>query len=241
MDAVDILRKVPLMQINAKSRYGISEPVSFEFDSNTTVLKVDKSGKIYIDNGFLQLDDTTEYVLKIKSQSRETVLDRVIIIVTPMDVFSVQEFCKSFASKLCFWDTATFHIAENNKKFEVIGPLSSEAYRQMCPFAKLNYRLLNNTDYFTIKNGSLTALKSLDHEDGDPGPSVMVSIECSVHWPDKLLGKPHRHTFQVNLVDQNDNGPTLQDEKRYELKLDHQSFRKVGTKNHILFFSTVWP
>lgn len=76
----------------------------------------------------------------------------------------------------------------------------------------------------------------LDYENDSPGPQIHLMVECSVHAPGNLLGRPHRHAVQVNVIDQNDNGPKLQEDKKHEITIGYKHFRKVG---RIKFYSFI--
>lgn len=228
-DAFALLRTVPLTRITVKQRYGGGqvEPVIYDFEANNGSLVAGANGDIFVGSGYFQLEDTTTLLLNIKSNVTHKDLARVLIELTPLDVTSVAEFCKLFTSKLCFWDSAFFHVTEN-RLLETVGALAPSAYRKLCPSESIVYRLVESSTakaFTATRNGTLETSQPLDFE---KAPQLTVPIECSVYLAGRLLGKPHRHEFQVNVVDLNDNGPQLQDDRVYEMKLDHMSFRKVS-------------
>lgn len=80
----------------------------------------------------------------------------------------------------------------------------------------------------------------MDHENYSPGSQITLKIECTVRPNENITPHIHFHTFNVNILDQNDNGPMAQEPHgTYEIKVEHPHFRKVSQqkKTYINFFT----
>lgn len=94
---------------------------------------------------------------------------------------------------------------------------------------------LSGAEYFTVLNGALVANNTLDHENTRPGSEIEVKLECEVRHHKNAVPRIHQHSFTVDVLDLNDNGPRLQNTGAvYEIRVDHQHFRKVS--GAIFFF-----
>jgi hypothetical protein len=60
---------------------------------------------------------------------------------------TTKDVCREYSNQLCFWNTVTFQIAENdadvNRTDQKLGQLSSKFFRMLCPNADVRYNLVN--------------------------------------------------------------------------------------------------
>lgn len=75
----------------------------------------------------------------------------------------------------------------------------------------------------------------MDYENFSPGPEITVKVKCNVQSHPNGMTHMHFHTFVVNVLDLNDNGPVEQiPNQTYEAKVDYPHFRKVNSAFHKL-------
>ncbi|XP_063699474.1 uncharacterized protein LOC134830049 [Culicoides brevitarsis] len=235
-DTLAILRGIPLTKLHVEQYIDTNHIHYFYYEiepGNTGALRIDKkTGELWIGPNFTAVEDTTTILINVKSDLK-VVLARISVTLTPIEPANVEEFCDKYTSKLCFFDSVLYNIPENNRLMEEVGVLGPTAYKKICPQATIEYAMMNGTDYFTVINDTLITKNALDHENFNPGPEITIKVQCNVQSHAKSTIHTHFHTFAVNILDLNDNGPVEQvPDKIFEAKVEFSQFRKDDELKH---------
>ncbi|CAG9798345.1 unnamed protein product [Chironomus riparius] len=146
--------------------------------------------------------------------------------------YYVRDFCES---SMCFYDSIDFHAIEDfneNFKMREIGEIVPRFYRRICRKYHVEYKLLNGTNFFDIKNNKIFTKTTLDRERNS---SLKVNIQCNIKMGSFVFNDTK--VFNISVIDVNDNPVKVQDNHKVtNVKLDSPNFTKnnnVSTK--ILF------
>jgi hypothetical protein len=100
--------------------------------------------------GFCSCADTNTTHLEITAQKSPNQAPSAIMSVSlNYEPFrnTTKDVCREYSNQLCFWNTVTFQIAENdadvNRTDQKLGQLSSKFFRMLCPNADVRYNLVN--------------------------------------------------------------------------------------------------
>lgn len=176
--------------------------------------------------------------LTINIQCDNTTTSHVSLTVQFVKVHSRGDFCKTHLETICFWDSAVYSIVEtdalDNQPPPVveIGELSSLIYRRLCPDLKLDYSLVNATEYLNIHGNLLTSSRkqAIDHDSLHPGPVLYAELKCSVQLAFDTPTVNITKVVQVTVLDKNDNYPELHNGAFHFMMADPQ-FKKVSLGN----------
>ncbi|XP_055597573.1 uncharacterized protein LOC129747397 [Uranotaenia lowii] len=241
-----ILRNHPLLNLvpsieqipRPAYRYTIESPVE-----EASYLKIDSgSGDVWIASHFLDFRTPTEFIISASpvNESGATLL-RLSLTIEPIHVAEdgLANFCRNHFERICFWESATYRIRENEPSGFVIGPIGPRFYRELCRTKAVSYSLENGTDYLTERNGSFLNRVPLDHDSLRPGPTLLVGVSCTVQFDEAETGSVALYqaekTVKVDVLDQNDNGPRLEhmNDTRIELELDDPHIYRDQPLSHL--------
>ncbi|XP_076386974.1 protein kinase receptor Ret oncogene [Megachile rotundata] len=147
--------------------------------------------------------------------------------------------CTDYVQDMCFWDESSYKIYEN-QPITMIGTFGPAIYGKLCPnFRVTDYKLLNGTEYFRATSNELYSRVALDRDavgpPGGPGPRVAVQLQCVV-W-DEITGTQYAPitVIHVDILDQNDNPPTVQGNDSIAITLrDFSTGDKLVDDNNLI-------
>lgn len=155
----------------------------------------------------------------------------MLLIIEPLKSNTLSEFCKVYMYKICFWDTITYRTKENHvgqKFITKIGDIGPNVYQHLCSEYMIKYKLLNGTQYLSIKDNSIFSNANLDRDTHYPGACLLAEIECSVQRSPNDIPSIFRKTIQINILDRNDNHPYVQaNHNQIDIVLNRPQFDKV--------------
>lgn len=144
MDSLKILRQSPITKFSAESliKYGNS---SYKYELDDEYLKIDgTTGDVWITGDLSKMENTTIFIISAKEVSGNLIGARMTLQIEPIKNVSLQQFCDSMKSKICFWDSVLYTMAEeeviDDKEIGDIGPT---IYQLLCNELEVTYKLLN--------------------------------------------------------------------------------------------------
>ncbi|CAD6999975.1 unnamed protein product [Ceratitis capitata] len=204
------------------------------------------SGEIFMTNNYENVQNRMVITLSAipRNGSNTTIkIATMKLIVMPQ---SEAEYCANLEN-VCFWENAKYRIAEDDfayadAKAEFkplhVGALNSRATRYLCPTMNVKYSLLSGGKYITLKDYELYTRAPIDHEllnaTGNHFP--VVTIGCSLNMSDGNVVRFNK-TLDIDVVDRNDNGPVLQNQRTYHFKLDSPHFRENDRIGEAILFT----
>lgn len=162
--------------------------------------------------------------LTISSKCGDGDRNHASITITPVKVQSRSQYCKAYLEQICFWGSSTtFSIVETDvqdstrpKQVVNVGEVSSLVYRRLCPDLSFEYALENATEYLEVHGNMLrtTRSKAIDHDTNNPGPALLVKLNCNVKLAFDTPIVTISQVVQVNILDKNDNYPEHHNSER---------------------------
>lgn len=233
-----ILRNHPLLNLapshdkdnNEQYRYAIESPAERYLKINST------SGDVWIASHFLDLQAPTEFIVSATGSSGTL---RLSLSITPVMVEEnqLQSFCEEHTEGICFWESATYRIRENEPAGFNVGPLGPALYQQLCRTHSPSYSLSDGTvphhQYIQVRDGSIYSNTTLDHDSPRPGPVLQAGVRCAVQIGKRTL--VHNRTIDIVVLDRNDNRPHLEhaNDTHIELYLDDPHIYRDQPLNHL--------
>ncbi|XP_055546122.1 uncharacterized protein LOC129730641 [Wyeomyia smithii] len=218
-----MLRAHPLLNLSPPQKYR-SERYSYAIESPVEhYLKIDaNSGDVWIDSHFFnQRTNVTEFIISAKSRRNEL---RLSLTITPVPLAEGQlpNFCEEHLNDICFWESATYKIRENEPIGFEIGSIGPNLYLQLCRTQMVTYSLANATDYLSESNGSIYSNAILDHDLPRPGPLLRVGVQCTVQLSENAVPQQLNRIIDITVLDENDNRPRVEHviDRHIELHLD---------------------
>lgn len=227
-----ILRNHPLLNLAPRDIANDSTPAyQYAIESPAEgFLSIDSTtGDVWIESHIMDLPKSTEFIISASSGSEVL---RLSLTITPVPVEEnhLPRFCEDHVDQICFWEAATYRIAENERTGFRVGPLGPQLYQQLCRTHSVRYALTNGTNYLVERNGTLFSNGSLDHELGRPGPALQAAVRCTVRMSENSVPMEVDKVLEVAVLDRNDNRPRLEhvNDTHIELVLDAPIIHKVG-------------
>lgn len=236
-----ILRNHPLLNLattprdiangtTSDYRYAIESPAEGFLNIDAT------TGDVWIESHIMDLPKTTEFIISASSGKSSEVL-RLSLTITPVPVEenNLPRFCEDHVDQICFWQAATYRIAENESTGFRVGPLGPQLYQQLCRTYSVKYELTNGTQYLVERNGTLFSNGSLDHESDRPGPTLQAGVRCTVRMNGNSVPLEVDKMLEIAVLDRNDNRPRLEhvNDTYIELILDDPIIQKNQKLAHL--------
>ncbi|XP_058819026.1 uncharacterized protein LOC131681941 [Topomyia yanbarensis] len=205
-----ILRDHPLLNLSP-FHDGKAKQYRYKIDSSAErYLKVDPdSGDVWIESHFLDLRNSTEFIISATSKAN-ILLFSLTITPVPLGENLLANYCETRLDEICFWKAASYKISENEPPGFEIGPLGPKLYQQLCRTKSVTYALTNGTAYLYERNGSIYSSTFLDHDSPRPGPLLRANVRCTVEMGGKNIPLLLNRTVDVTVLDRNDNRPRVE-------------------------------
>lgn len=228
-----ILRNHPLLNL-APRNSADSQPYRYAIESPAEgYLKIDDTtGDVWIESHILDLPKTTEFIISATSPSAEVLRLSLTISPLPVEENRLPRFCEDHVDQICFWEAATYRIAENEPARFRIGSLAPKLYQQLCRTHSVKHEFINGTQHFTQANGTIISNGSLDHE---AGPTVQIAVRCTVRMNENSVPLEVDKVLEVAVLDRNDNRPRLEhvNDTHIELLLEDPIIHKGQKLSHL--------
>ncbi|XP_030380544.1 proto-oncogene tyrosine-protein kinase receptor Ret [Scaptodrosophila lebanonensis] len=245
-ESESIFSKIPLacVHVLTVADNAVAKDYIYSLEENQLLRINGSSGEVYMRTDYKPLNQSAKYVITAfpRNQDTDGELMQVAHLTLELEPQSLPDYCAEL-EHICFWSSAHYTIAEsdrvNGMPFQpvLIGALNSRAAKYLCPHMEVKYALTTGSSYFALKQNLLYTKQPLDHDEFNGifahGGQLQTRISCKV----RLSTQEQREfvrTYNVTLLDRNDNGPQLQ-EKGAQLNfyLDQPYFKEheaVGEK-----------
>jgi len=240
-ESESIFSKIPLAQFQVL-RLDNNLPATdyiYSLEDNTLLRLNASSGEVYMRTDYRPLNESVKYVLTAFPRSQdndqaEELLQQVAHLTLELIPQPLVDYCAEL-EHICFWTAAHYSIAEStNEQFEpvLIGALNSRAAKYLCPHRSLEYALKAGSAHFALKQNRLYTKHSLDHDELNGLQAHAGQLQATICCTVKISGQEQRQfwrSYNVTLLDRNDNGPRLQERQpRFNFYLEQPYFKTVS-------------
>ncbi|XP_017043910.2 proto-oncogene tyrosine-protein kinase receptor Ret [Drosophila ficusphila] len=238
-ESESIFSKIPLAQFQVlrMDSNRLATDYLYSLEDNSLLRINSSSGEIYMRTDYSAPNSSTKYVVTAfpRDQPDHELLPvtHLTIEITPQ---SLEDYCSEL-EHICFWSSAQYNIAESQGQYKrrnsfepvLIGALNSRAAKYLCPHVSLDYSLNAGSSQFVLKQNRLYTRQPLDHDEfyglAAKTGQLLVEITCTVKLSTRDLRKFSR-SFDIKLLDRNDNGPKLQEsDATFKFYLDQPYFQ----------------
>ncbi|KAH8412017.1 hypothetical protein KR222_006926, partial [Zaprionus bogoriensis] len=249
-ESESIFSKIPLAQFQVL-RLDNNQPALdhvYNLEENHLLRMNVTSGEVFMRTDYQPINGSVKYVLtaipRDADDSRDgDQLQQVAHLTIEVIPQSLADYCAEL-EHICFWTGAHYTIAESTAgngvaSFEpiLVGALNSRAAKYLCPHSSVEYALKAGSTHFALKQNRLYTKQPLDHDELNGlfarAGQLQTTISCTV----KLSEREQRQfwrSFNVTLLDRNDNGPRLQERQpHFNFHLEQPYFKTgdaVGEK-----------
>ncbi|KAM8717202.1 hypothetical protein ACLKA7_003983 [Drosophila subpalustris] len=246
-ESESIFSKIPLAQFQVL-RLDNNLPATdyiYSLEDNPLLRLNVSSGEVYMRTDYLPLNESVKYVLTAFPRSQDDeqddgqLLQQVAHLTLELIPQPLADYCAEL-EHICFWTAAHYSIAESTTdQFEpvLIGALNSRAAKYLCPHRSLEYALKAGSAHFALKQNRLYTKHSLDHDELNGLQAHAGQLQATISCTVKISGQEQRQfwrSYNVTLLDRNDNGPRLQERQpHFNFYLEQPYFKKeeaVGEK-----------
>ncbi|ALC40114.1 Ret [Drosophila busckii] len=210
------------------------------------------SGEVFMRTDYQPVNGSVKYVLTAiprqqasdsdeESEEEQQLLQEVAHLTLELTPQALDAYCAEL-EHICFWSSAHYTIAEHTKpskaSFEpvLLGSLNSRAARYLCPLKTVDYSLKAGSAFFILKQNRLFSKTPLDHDELNGLQARAGVLETTISCTVSLHGEQRQfvRSYNVTILDRNDNGPQLQERQpHFDFYLDQPYFKAqeaVGEK-----------
>lgn len=242
-ESESIFSKIPLAQFQVL-RLDNNQPALdhiYSLEENHLLRMNITSGEVFMRTDYREINGSTRYVLTAfpRDAGADTasteLLQQVAHLTLEVIPQSTADYCAEL-EHICFWSGAHYTIAETTSTapFEpiLVGALNSRAAKYLCPHRSVEYALKAGSTHFVLKQNRLYTRQPLDHDELNGlfarAGQLQTTISCTV----KLSAQEQRQflrSYNVTLLDRNDNGPRLQERQpHFNFHLEQPYFKTVS-------------
>ncbi|BFF94488.1 uncharacterized protein DMAD_12106 [Drosophila madeirensis] len=245
-ESESIFSKIPLAQFQVlrSEDNQLASDYIYSLEQNPLLRINASSGEVYMRTDYQPLNSSAKYVVTAfpRDQPNGELLpvSHLTMEVTPQ---ALEEYCSEL-EHICFWSSAHYSISESSQaqsrsSFEpvLIGALNSRAAKYLCPHRTLEYSLTAGSAHFVLKQNRLYTRHPLDHDELNGLMARAGQLQARISCTVKLSAQEQRkfsRSFDIKLLDRNDNGPQLQErDSQFDFYLDQPYFQAneaVGEK-----------
>ncbi|KAH8246491.1 hypothetical protein KR038_005520, partial [Drosophila bunnanda] len=239
-ESESIFSKIPLAQFQVRRMASnrLASDYIYSLEDNALLRINSSSGEIYMRTDYKPLNASTQYVVTAFPRDQP---DHELLPISHLTLEVVPQSLEDYCSELehiCFWSSAEYSVAESQGQYRrrdsfepvLIGALNSRAAKYLCPHVSLDYILTAGSSHFVLKQNRLYTRMPLDHDElnglNARAGQLLAGITCTV----KLSAREQRkftRSFDIKLLDRNDNGPKLQEsDSRFDFYLDQPYFQE---------------
>ncbi|XP_041566250.1 proto-oncogene tyrosine-protein kinase receptor Ret isoform X2 [Drosophila elegans] len=238
-ESESIFSKIPLAQFQVLRTESnrLASDYLYSLEENPLLRINSSSGEIYMRTDYRSPNASVKYVVTAFPRDQP---DHELLPVTHLTLEVMPQPLEDYCAELehiCFWSSAQYSIAESQGQYRrrdsfepvLIGALNSRAAKYLCPHVSLEYSLNAGSSHFVLKQNRLYTRQPLDHDElnglNAKAGQLLARIICTV----KLSARDHRkftRSFDIKLLDRNDNGPKLQEsDSKFEFYLEQPYFQ----------------
>ncbi|KAH8410191.1 hypothetical protein KR009_007916, partial [Drosophila setifemur] len=236
-----IFSKIPLAQfqvLRAESNQ-LARDYIYSLEENSLLRINATSGEIYMLTDYKPPNGSGKYVVTAFPRDQP---DHELLPISHLTLEVIPQALEDYCSELehiCFWSSAQYTIAESHGQYRrresfepvLIGALNSRASNYLCPHYSLDYSLTAGSSHFVLKQNRIYTRQPLDHDElnglNAKAGELQARITCTVQ-----LGKSSTdqrkfsRSFNIRLLDRNDNGPKLQEsDSNFDFYLEQPYFQ----------------
>ncbi|EDW03818.1 uncharacterized protein LOC6561746 [Drosophila grimshawi] len=254
-ESESIFSKIPLAQFQVLrlDNNQLAHDYIYNLEQNTLLRINASSGEVYMRTDYKPLNGSVKYVLTAfprnqddsESDSKsEELLQQVAHLTLEVVPQNLTDYCAEL-EHICFWSGAHYTIAEttshsrSSSTFQpvLIGALNSRAAKYLCPLVSVEYSLKMGSAHFALKQNRLYSKQPLDHDELNGLQTRAGQLQAGISCTVKLSARESRQfwrSYNVTLLDRNDNGPRLQERQpHFNFRLEQPYFKAeepVGDK-----------
>lgn len=212
------------------------------------------SGEVFMRTDYQAINESVQYVLTAfpRHEDGNTAPDELLQQVAHLTLEVIPQSTADYCAELehiCFWSGAHYTIAESTSPapFEpiLIGALNSRAAKYLCPHRSVEYALKAGSTHFVLKQNRLYTRQPLDHDELNGLFARAGQLETTISCTVKLSGHEQRQflrSYNVTLLDRNDNGPRLQERQpHFNFHLEQPYFKTVSSLPLLVLYSYSRP
>ncbi|XP_016926421.3 proto-oncogene tyrosine-protein kinase receptor Ret [Drosophila suzukii] len=237
-ESESIFSKIPLAQFQVLRMESnrLASDYLYSLEDNPLLRINSSSGEIYMRTDYNAPNSSVKYVVTAfpRDQPDHELLpvSHLTLEVTPQ---SLEDYCSEL-EHICFWRSAEYSIAESQGQYRrrdsfepvLIGSLNSRAAKYLC-HVSLDYSLNAGSSHFVLKQNRLYTRQPLDHDELNGLNAKAGQLQARITCTIKLSTRDQRkfsRSFDIKLLDRNDNGPKLQEsDSRFEFYLEQPYFQ----------------
>jgi len=241
-ESESIFSKIPLAQFQVLRMESnrLASDYLYSLEDNPLLRINSSSGEIYMRTDYIAPNSSVKYVVTAfpRDQPDHELLpvSHLTLEVTPQ---SLEDYCSEL-EHICFWRSAEYSIAESQGQYRrrdsfepvLIGALNSRAAKYLC-HVSLDYSLNTGSSHFVLKQNRLYTRQPLDHDELNGLNAKAGQLQARITCTIKLSTRDQRkfsRSFDIKLLDRNDNGPKLQEsDSRFEFYLEQPYFQAVSS------------
>jgi len=241
-ESESIFSKIPLAQFQVLRMESnrLASDYLYSLEDNPLLRINSSSGEIYMRTDYSAPNSSVKYVVTAfpRDQPDHELLpvSHLTLEVTPQ---SLEDYCSEL-EHICFWRSAEYSIAESQGQYRrrdsfepvLIGSLNSRAAKYLC-HVSLDYSLNAGSSHFVLKQNRLYTRQPLDHDELNGLNAKAGQLQARITCTIKLSTRDQRkfsRSFDIKLLDRNDNGPKLQEsDSRFEFYLEQPYFQAVSS------------
>lgn len=213
------------------------------------------SGEVFMRTDYQAINKSVQYVLTAFPRQEDVdtatgeLLQQVAHLTLEVIPQSMADYCAEL-EHICFWSGAHYTIAETTSPtapFEpiLIGALNSRAAKYLCPHRSVEYALKAGSSHFLLKQNRLYSRQPLDHDELNGlfarAGQLQTTISCTVKLPAQEQ-RQFLRSYNVTLLDRNDNGPRLQERQpHFNFHLEQPYFKTVSPPLPLLYMYVATP
>ncbi|XP_052851061.1 proto-oncogene tyrosine-protein kinase receptor Ret isoform X2 [Drosophila gunungcola] len=238
-ESESIFSKIPLAQFQVLRTESnrLASDYLYSLEENPLLRINSSSGEIYMRTDYRSPNASVKYVVTAFPRDQP---DHELLPVTHLTLEVMPQPLEDYCAELehiCFWSSAQYSIAESQGEhrrrdsFEpvLIGALNSRAAKYLCPHVSLEYSLNAGSSHFVLKQNRLYTRQPLDHDELNGLNAKAGQLQARIICTVKLSARDHRkftRSFDIKLLDRNDNGPKLQEsDSKFEFYLEQPYFQ----------------
>ncbi|XP_060650051.1 proto-oncogene tyrosine-protein kinase receptor Ret isoform X1 [Drosophila nasuta] len=252
-ESESIFSKIPLAQFQVL-RLDNNQPATdyiYSLEDNPLLRLNTSSGEVYMRNDYQAINESVKYVLTAFPRSQneteaDQLLQQVAHLTLELEPQPLNDYCAEL-EHICFWTSAHYTIAESSsplaksdsESFQpvLVGALNSRAAKYLCAHHSIEYALKAGSAHFLLKQNRLYTKQSLDHDELNGLQALAGVLQATVSCTVKISAQEQRQfwrSYNVTLLDRNDNGPRLQERQpHFNFYLEQPYFKMdepVGEK-----------